>query len=346
LTRTAIPSGAQQQIVTQHAINILTLKEQASFDTIHTPHTLMKHAKMRVDMEHYANPMVHPVTGHTISSYKKLMHDPAMAEVWQTAFGKDFGGMAQGCNKTGQKGINAMFVMTHDEIRHALAAKKFFTYTNPVVDYRPQKDDPHHIRIMAGRNLVNYDGDASVRTADLDTAKLHWNSVISTENARYMCLDIKNFYLTAALEYFEYMKIPLALFPAWTVEQYNLRTLALDGWIHIEMRRAVWGLPQAGILANKRLRHKLALFGYYESTNTPGLWRHKSWPLTFTLIVDNFGGKFVNKADVDHLISSIKTTYTLTEDWTGNLYCGITLDWDYVGRTVDILIPGYIKMKL
>jgi hypothetical protein len=28
-----------------------------------------------------------------------------------------------------------------------------------------------------------------------------------------MCLDIKNFYLTAALDYYEYMKIPLALFP-------------------------------------------------------------------------------------------------------------------------------------
>jgi hypothetical protein len=119
--------------------------------------------------------------------------------------------MAQGCNKTGQKGTNAMFVMSHDEIEHASAATKFFTYANPVVDYRPQKDDPHRIRIMAGGNLVNYDGNASVRTADLDTAKLHWNSVISTDNARYMCLDIKKIYLTAALKYFKYMKIPLAL---------------------------------------------------------------------------------------------------------------------------------------
>jgi hypothetical protein len=346
LTRTAIPSGAQQRIVTRHAINILTLKEQASFNMIHTPRALMKDAKMRVDIEHYANPTVHPVTGCTISSYKKLMHDPPTAEVWQTAFGKDFGGTAQGCNKTGQKGTNAMFVMTHDEIRHALAAKKFFTYANPVVDYRPQKDDPLHIRITAGGNLMNYDGNSSVRTADLDTAKLHWTIVISMENARYMCLDIKNFYLTAALEYFEYMKIPLALFPAWTVEQYNLRTLALDGWVHIKMRRVVWGLPQAGILTNKRLHRKLATFGYYKSTNTPGLWRHKSRPRTFTLVVDDFGVKFVDKANVDHLISSIKKTYTLTEDWTGNLYCGITLDWDYVDHTVDILIPGYIKMKL
>jgi hypothetical protein len=49
--------------------------------------------------------MVHPKTGETISSYKRLMHDPAMAEVWQTAFGKDFGGMAQGDEKKVRKGL-------------------------------------------------------------------------------------------------------------------------------------------------------------------------------------------------------------------------------------------------
>jgi hypothetical protein len=179
----------------RHAVNILTLKEEASFSTIHTPRALLKHAKVPINFEHYANPMVHPVTGRTISSYKKLMHDPATAEVWQTAFGKDFGGMAQGCNKTGQKGTNVMSVMTHDEITHALASKKFFTYANPVVDYRPQKDDPHRIRITAGGNLINYKGNASVWTADINTAKIHWNSVISTPNARYMCLDI-NFFIS------------------------------------------------------------------------------------------------------------------------------------------------------
>jgi hypothetical protein len=47
--------------------------------------------------------MVHPTTGKTISSYKKLMNNPVMMEILQTAFGKDFGGMAQGDNKTGQK---------------------------------------------------------------------------------------------------------------------------------------------------------------------------------------------------------------------------------------------------
>jgi hypothetical protein len=44
------------------------------------------------------------------------MHNPATAETWQTAFGKDFVGMAQGDNKTGQNGMNSVFVMTHSEI--------------------------------------------------------------------------------------------------------------------------------------------------------------------------------------------------------------------------------------
>ncbi len=149
----------------------------------------------------------------TISSYKKLMNNPATTEVWQMAFGKDFGGMAQGDNKMGQKGTNAMFVITHNEIAHVLRAGKVFTYANPIVDHRPQKEDPNHIRITAGGNLINYKEELSVSTADINTAKLHWNSVISMDEALYMCLNIGNFYLTAALKYFEYMQIPLALFP-------------------------------------------------------------------------------------------------------------------------------------
>jgi hypothetical protein len=224
--------------------------------------------------------------------------------------------------------------------------EKIFTYANPVVDYCPQKEDPYRIRITAGGNLVTFEGNASVRTADLDTAKMHWSSVISTKKARYTCLDIRNFYLTVKLEYFKYMKMPLSLFPSWIVEQYNLKELAVDGWVYIEMRRTVWGLPQAGILANKRLRRKLAPFGYHEYVNTPGLWRHETRGISFTLVVDDFGVKYMKKDDVDHLIASIKSMYSLTEGWTGNMYCGIILEWDYENRHVDISMPGYIKKKL
>ncbi len=98
---------------------------------------------LHINFRHYANPMVHSVMGKTISSYKKLMNDPATAEVWQAAFGKDFGGMAQGNYKARQNSTNAMFMMTHDKIAHAYREKIFFMFANLVVDYRPPKDDPN-----------------------------------------------------------------------------------------------------------------------------------------------------------------------------------------------------------
>ena len=74
-------------------------------DTAFIPNALRKHHVQQVapNIEHCANPMVHPITGETISSYKKLMNDPATAEVCQTAFGNDFSGMAQGITKQVRK---------------------------------------------------------------------------------------------------------------------------------------------------------------------------------------------------------------------------------------------------
>ncbi len=193
--RRPLHSQATQRIVMRQATNVLTIKERATFNAMFTPCNLMQHAVLPFahHFEHYTNPMVHPVTGETISSYKKLMHNPATAEIWQTVFGKDFGGMAQGNNKTSQKGTNAMFVMTYEEIQHVLRAGKKITYANPVVYHCPQKKDANQIRITAGGNLINNDEELLVPMADLVTAKLHWNSVMSTALAKYMCIDIKKF---------------------------------------------------------------------------------------------------------------------------------------------------------
>ncbi len=96
-----------------------------------------------------------------------------MAEVWQTAFCKDFGGMMQGDNKMGQKGTEAIFIMVHDNIKRVLAEGKKKTYENLVVDYCPQKEDPRCIHITTGGNLIHYESSLLVCTADLDMAKLH-----------------------------------------------------------------------------------------------------------------------------------------------------------------------------
>ena len=91
------------------------------------------------------------------------------------------------------------------------------------------------------------------------------------------------------------MKKPLAIFPEWIKKQYNLFTHAQDGFIFLEIRHVVWGLPQAGILANKLLRKRFKPHGYYECVNTPDLWRHTTRLITFSLVVDNFGIKCVKK---------------------------------------------------
>jgi len=114
----------------------------------------------------------------------------------------------------------------------------------------------------------------------------------------------------------------------------------------LEIRKAIYGLPQAGVLANKLLKACLAPAGYYEVTNTPGLWKHVSRPIAFTLVVDDFGVKYVGKKHADHLVNALKKNYNISEDWTGSLYCGITLDWNYTQRTLDISMPGYIKKQL
>jgi hypothetical protein len=224
-------------VISQQAMNFLTNEVWNNSPQHFTPANLRpKEDVTAANLEHLAMPMVHPTTGETISSYKKLMNDPATMDIWQTAFGKDFGGMAQGDNKTGQKGTNAIFVMTHKEIL-LIPADRTITYAWwVVVDFRPQKADPHRIRITAGGNLINYPGELTTRTADLTTSKLMWNSVLSTKGAKYMCLDIKNFYLTAPLDRYEYMKMPLSLFPSWTKEQYNLDKHAKNGFVYLEMR--------------------------------------------------------------------------------------------------------------
>jgi hypothetical protein len=67
----------------------------------------------------------------------------------------------------------------------------------------------------------------------------------------------------------------------------------------------MYGLKQAGLLADQLLQKRLAPFGYYPSRQTPGLWLHKSRPIAFSLIVDDFAVKYVGKQHADHLRNAL-----------------------------------------
>ena len=110
---------ASARLVSQQALNAMTIREAINAPAVFTPRHFVRKA-YEDHIPNYAHFMVHPNTGETITSYKRLMNDPKTAEIWQTAFGKDFGRMAQGDDKTGQVGTHIVFVMTHGEIDIAM----------------------------------------------------------------------------------------------------------------------------------------------------------------------------------------------------------------------------------
>jgi hypothetical protein len=74
------------------------------------------------------------------------------------------------------------------------------TYIRVVCTNRPKKPEPQRIRWTAGGNLVDYPGDVSTKTANITTIKILLNSVLSTPDARFMTIDLKDFYLNTPME--------------------------------------------------------------------------------------------------------------------------------------------------
>jgi hypothetical protein len=114
------------------------------------------------------------------------------------------------------------------------------------------------------------------------------------------------------------MVINLASLRQETSEKYDLNELAQDGKVYIEIQRGMYGLPQAGILANEFLQRNLAKDGYRATTHTHGVWTRSTRRISFSLVVDDFGVKYVGQEHAEHLMTCISS------DWNGAAYCGLT----------------------
>ena len=94
----------------------------------------------------------------------------------------------------------------------------------------------------------------------------------------------------------------------------------------MEIQKGMYGLPQAEKIANDKVELRLAKF---ISPITPGMWRHRTPPLKFSLVLDDFGVKYELQEDSTHLLDTLTTIYKISEEWDGNLFCGINWKWDY-----------------
>ena len=84
------------------------------------------------------------------------------------------------------------------------------------------------------------------------------------------------------------------------------------------------GLKQAGRIVNDRLKAHLAHFGFAPVPRTLALWKHATKPIILSLVVDNFGVKYIGKENADHLIQALQKLYTISIDCTGSLFCGLS----------------------
>jgi hypothetical protein len=74
------------------------------------------------------------------------------------------------------------------------------TYARFVFNHCPQKEDPNHVCITVGGNLINNPFELTSCTADMVSLKLLWNSTISTKGARFAGANFKNMYLEMPLD--------------------------------------------------------------------------------------------------------------------------------------------------
>jgi hypothetical protein len=290
----------------------------------------------------WANAVMHPITGVAME-YRQLITDPLTKEAWQLSAANEFGRLAQGVGGR-IKGTDTIKFIRADE----LPADRQPTYPRFVCTERPHKEEKFCTQMTVGRNLIDYPGDVSVATAKMETIKLLFNGVVSTPGAKFCLADVTNFYLNTPTEQHEFVRIPFNLIPDEIVAEYDLHKLVdMKGFVLVRVEKGMYGLPQAGILADKLLQARLGPHGYHACKHTPGLWRHNNRPIMFTLVVDDFSIHYEGKEHAQHLIAALKQSYeAVTTDWDSTLFCGITLGWDYKARTVDLSMPGYVDKAM
>jgi hypothetical protein len=251
-------------------------------------------------------------------NYRQLMRSTKYREAWSLSSANEFGRLANGIGGRIKNPTNTIELIFQHEV--PTERLKDVTYGQYVCTVRPKKEEPNRTRftVGVGGDRINYPGAVATPTAEMLVATMHFDSVISTKDARFMTMDISNFYLMTPLHRPEFIQMKLSNMPDEVIEEYKLQEKATkNGSIYIRAKRGMYGLPQSGLLANKLLKKRLNKQGYRQSKLVPGHWKHDTRPIQFTLVVDDFGVKYVGKEHAQHLKNTLEQHYKLTCDWPG-----------------------------
>ena len=184
---------------------------------------------------------------------------------------------------------------------------KDVTYGQFVCTVQPEKAEPNRMHFTVGGDRINYPGKVATQTAEMLVEKMLFNSVISTKGARFMTMDVSNFYLMTPLHHPKFIRVKLSDIPDEVIEEYKLREKATkNGSVYIKAKRGLYSLPQSGLLANKLLKKRLNKHSYRQSKLVPGLWKHDTRQIQFTLVVDDFRVKYKGEEHAQHLKNTLE----------------------------------------
>jgi len=259
--------------------------------------------------EHKASHIFRPNgTKETIDS---VLQGPDKA-IWEKSLSNEWGRLAQG-NKHGVRSTDTIDFIH----KHEVPQDSSVTYASFVLNHKPLKTESHRVRITVGADKLPYDDDAGSPASNLLETKVLINSTISdaSKGARFLGADISDFFLATPMAKAEFMKVKYSHIPADIKSHYNLQDKVTNhGYIYIRIKKGMYGLKQAAILAYDNLQKNLKPFGYSPVVGTVGIWKHVTRPITFCLCVDDFGIKYTSKEDALHLLDSIGTNYKYTCD--------------------------------
>lgn len=246
--------------------------------------------------------------------------------------------------------------ITHDTMRMVhltdIPKDRLISYFNPQLKMKLNADLKHLFRMRGtyGGNRSDYEGDKSAYTADMPTVKILLNRTVSDPDRKWMTADIVDMYLHTRLQRKEYMAIDIKYMSEATRLRFKIYDFLSPGdtKIYVEILGGIYGLPQAGLLAQEKLFKHLNTHGFFQAPNTTCLFRHSSLPIEFTLVVDDFGISYKSKDAADYLVKTLKLLYPIKVDWTGSSYLGYTVQDSGTGndRTISLSMPRYIEKAL
>ena len=151
--------------------------------------------------------------------HRQLIHnnDPAISETWSTSSANEFGRLFQGVGNRIKDPTNTCHFIPKGKV----PANRFkdVTYGKFECTERPQKAEKHRTRLVMGGNRIKFPGDVGTPTAEMLLVKIMLNSVISTPGAKFMSIDIKNFYLATPMDRYEYLKLKLCDIPEEIIKE-------------------------------------------------------------------------------------------------------------------------------